>query len=448
MDELTGLKSARSETAEQAVIGAMLIDAGCVPDVLDRLRADEFYNQLHRAFFEAARTLLLAGKPVDAVTVLNELRERGYTQDDLPGYTAELMRNTPTAANVLEYAGIVHERAKLRGMQAAAYEVLNAANLDEASAALSKAAALLAENRHGRTISLQDAVQDFFARLNRQGERRTEFVDWGIEYLTDNLDTELGDFVVLGGYPSAGKTLLALQCARKMAERYRVGFFSLETGARRLTNRIMSAASGVALRDIKHNRLGAPEYRALSGAGEALWPLQLTIEESAGCDVSDIRARTLAGRYQVIFVDYLQLVDERGATRYETVTEISRKLHTMAGELGVLVVALAQLTRPEKSGRDGKPIPPGMSSIRESGQVEQDAEAILILYKQNPNERISPRVLKIAKNKEGEPVEPATLELHGATQTFVEAFPERPRSKPRDEKKKPGAALEQEELPL
>jgi replicative DNA helicase len=277
---------------------------------------------------------------------------------------------------------------------------------------------------------------------------RVKYLDWGIDYLTEVLDSELGDFVVIGGYPSAGKTLLSLQCARRIAEQHRVGYFSFETGSRKLTQRLLTAASGVPLRRMKHNDLANSDYTALSKGIETLYALPFSIVEAAGMTVSEIQAVTLAERFKVIFVDYLQLVNQSGSSRYEKVTEISQQLHRLAQEHGVLVVALAQLSRPEKASKDSKPTPPGMSSLRESGQIEQDADAIALLYPENPNDRKSLRVLKIAKNKEGEPVNPCKLELRGEVQLFEEQFTERPRPAYDSSKKKPGRDDGQESLPL
>lgn len=436
----------RGSYAEESVIGALLIDPeGAAPALFDALTPEDFRSAACRNVFSAARGLWLKQATVDPVTILHATGDpEGYA-----AWFAEAMRNTPTAANCLEYAEIVRDQTRLALIREHCATILfDGTSLQDAQKELEAAMTLLTQKRRKRRYSMAELVDDFFARLNRLDGRRAEFVDWGMECLTESLDTELGDFVVLGGYPSAGKTLLALQCAQAMAQKYRVGFVSLETGKKKLTNRIMAAASGTQLWSIKHNVLNRDQWRALSDAGEVLYNRTFWVEEAAGDSADEIRTRVIAGQYQIIFVDYLQLVNEMGSSRYETVTEISRKLHTMAQELGVLVVALAQLTRPEKSARDGKPVMPGMASIRESGQVEQDADAIVLLYKKDPTDKQSPRLLRIAKNKEGEVVEPYELLLHGATQTFAEVFPTRPASnKPRG--KKPDAHQDdQEELPL
>ena len=424
------------------MIGCLCIEPEKLPaKIFEALRPEDFGDAALRHLFEAGRALWLESAALDAVTLLHRAGE-GYEE-----LIREAMAATPTTANWREYAGIVRENAQLREIQSCALRMLHATTAEDARQSLAAAQGLLAENRRGRRVTLADAMTAFMARVMEE-HKKPEFVDWGIDYMTDTLDTELGDFVVIGGYPSAGKTLLALQLAHVIAKKYRVGFFSLETREKKLTNRLVSHVSGIPLRTIKHESYTAKDLRKLMTAAEQLYALPFTIEEAAGDTVEEIRAKTLAGRYQVIFLDYLQLVNEHGGSRYEIVTETSRKLHTLAQELGVLVVALAQLQRPDKGPKDGKPVPPGMSSLKESGQIEQDADAILLLYPENPNEKGSDRILKVGKNKEGEPIKPCTLAFHGAVQTFEELFPDRPRPKPRDQSKRPGRDSGQVELPL
>lgn len=436
-------KNERGRLPELSMIGCLCIEPEKLPArIFEALRPEDFGDAALRHLFEAGRALWLENAALDAVTLLHRAGE-GYES-----LIREAMAATPTTANWREYAEIVRDNAQLREIQSVALRMLEAGDAEQARSSLAEAQGLLAENRRGRHITLGDALIAFMARLEEMDKKKPEFLDWGLDYMTDTLDTELGDFVVIGGYPSAGKTLLALQLAAHIATKHRLGFFSLETRERKLTTRLMSHRSGVPLRSIKHGDLTGPDYRKLMNTAQQLYELPFTIEECAGDTVEEIRAKTLAGRYQVIFVDYLQLVNEKGGSRYEIVTETSRKLHTLAQELGVLVVALAQLQRPDKAPKDGKPVPPGMSSLKESGQIEQDADAILLLYPENPTVKGSDRILKVGKNKEGEAIKPCTLEFRGATQTFVERFPERPKPKPRDQSKRPGRDSGQVELPL
>ena len=427
--------------AEQSLIGCLAIEPALAGQIFRAVGAEDFSGGVWRTLFEAARAIWVEGGALDAVTMCDRAGGAAYKEP-----LAEAMRLTPTTANWESWAAIIKNERQLRELRELAGEILGCSRAEDAREVLRRMQGLLVDRQRSRTVPLQAAIMDLMDELDRLSGRKVEYLDWGLPFLTDYLDTEPGDFVVLGGYPSAGKTLLALQMAAVIARRKRVGFFSLETGTRKLTRRLLSHQSGVELQKLKHADLTESDWRKLSSAAESLYNLPFTVEECAGDDVDEIALKVMAGRYQVIFVDYLQLINERGSSRYEIVTEISRKLHTLAREHGVVICALAQLQRPDN--RDGKPVPPSMSSLRESGQIEQDADAVLLLYPENPNQRGSDRFLKIAKNKENDAVPPARLTFQGATQTFIEQFPERPRSQKTQTKRKDRDRMEQEELPL
>lgn len=260
---------------------------------------------------------------------------------------------------------------------------------------------------------------DFYSR--REG-KRPEYLHWGFAALDAALYAESGDFIVVGGYPSAGKTLLSLQFGLTLAEKYRVGFFSLETSPQKLVDRIMSHLSKVPLAKIKRWDLNEVDYTALADAATTLSTRQFDCIDAGGMTVRDIQAVALNKRYQVILVDYLQLVIDAGKGRYEQVTNISQGLHTLARVNGITVIALAQLRRPEKE--NGKPKPPTMADFRESGQIEQDADIAMLLWPSDPNDNRSARVLKVGKNKEGERLK-MDLDFDGAIQTLTPHVPTR-----------------------
>ena len=172
------------------------------------------------------------------------------------------------------------------------------------------------------------------------------------------------------------------------------------------------------LRKIKTNDLTETEMLALNRSAEELYSLPIEFYSAGGMTVNDIQARTLANRYQVVIIDYLQLIRSGGRDLREQVTAISKGLHTMCQAHGVCVIALSQLSRPEKD--KGKLVPPSMSSLRESGQIEQDADIVMLIYKEDPNDPRSRRYLKIAKNKEGE-LDRLLLDCDGGTQTLSQS---------------------------
>ena len=228
---------------------------------------------------------------------------------------------------------------------------------------------------------------DFLARL----DRKPDFLPWGLPKLDKAVLSERGDFVVIGGRPSAGKTALSLQFAWAQAEKWRVGYFSLETRPEKIYDRLATLASGVAFGRIRDRTLRREDYDRLAAAGEGFQRRHLDVIHAVGMTVGEIQSITASKRYDVIYIDYLQFVQGEGRDQdlYRRVTQISMDLHKMAGSMGVLVVALSQLSRPPKDGKQARA--PGLNSLRESGQIEQDADAVMLLYRQDEELPNSPR---------------------------------------------------------
>lgn len=399
---------------EFRVLGSLLAQPDWIGEAVTVLGPEDFPETDCGDIFAAMRSLFLDGK---AVTPMAVVLEAGDASRDV----VKAIRSQPLAAAERgEFAGLLDKlqaRNRLRRVTELAGALAISQNrepeyidhmVDEINAAMSR-------RKDFREVSMGEAAVEFITGL----DETPVYLPWGLRRLDEGLEVEAGDFVVIGGYASSGKTLLALQMARTLAESRRVGFFSLETGPRKLFGRLIAREAGVSLKRIKRRELREEDHAALTAAASALNRLDLKIIPASGMSVSDIQAVTLAKRYEVIFVDYLQLLDAPGRERYEKVTDISIGLHTMAQRHGVTVVALAQLSRPERTKtREGRPVPPNMSSLRESGQIEQDADVILLLYPADPDNNASGRVLKIAKNKEGERFT-IDLAFDGATQSLV-----------------------------
>lgn len=374
--------------AETAVLGSMLIAPEITGEVMLRLRAEDFLDAEHRHVFEAVRSLWQQCSPVDAVTVLHELG------DAYEPFLRQIMEVTPTAANWEAYAGILAEQARLARLKETAAQIINAASLEDASSAVETASAQLCAQRDARTVSFTDGLMDFY---NRQSYGKApNYIPWGFRQLDERLYAESGDFIILGGYPSAGKTLLATQFAWHMAKTRRVGFFSLETSPAKIFDRLISQVAGIDFARVKRHAMQSSDYTAAGKLAYNPDAVHLDVINASGFSVSDVQAIALAKRYDVIFIDYVQLLRAQGYTRVEQVTNISLALHTMAQRTGVAVVGLSQLSRPEKG--TAKSRTPQMSDLRESGQLEQDADAIMILKAAPDNTR----TLSIVKNKEGE----------------------------------------------
>lgn len=414
--------------SEVGVLGSLLLSSELVGEALTKLEDSDFSDNRARLVWQAIRRLFAAGKPIDAMTVRDELG--GSKGDGWSDYLLSCMDNTPTAVNVWEYVRRTRESARLRRLQALGLALVNSHSLDEALETMGKASAELVDRPGIQAVTMEQAMLKFFER----NHSRKEYLPWPFEKLQDKLYIDKGDMVVLGGYSSAGKTALALQLAWFWASRgKKVGFFSLETGDEKLHDRIITHVMRLDFSAVKRHELTEADNEALCLAHKRLTGPELEYIPASRTSVDDIQAFSLSRGYEIIFIDYLQLVQGRGNRLYEQVTDVSKRLHQMSQSTGITVVPLSQLSRAEKSG--GAQKAPTMSSLRESGQIEQDADLVMLLYKEEdtPNAR---RVLQIAKNKEGE-LGLVYLTFDGQHQTFQESVVDAPapRRKPEPELK-------------
>ena len=403
---------------QATVIGSMLIDERCIGATLAQLWPEDFLDQPYRRLFLAIRKLFGADKPVDPVTVLDVVKEDPSVQwYDLIKQCLEV---TPTAANVGEYVPILRSQARLNRIQALGERVQAAPDLDSAGAYIDQLNALRVERQGVRVTAMDQALSAF---LERQ-QQKVEYIRWGFEELDRGLHVGPGKFVILGGYASHGKTALALSMAWTMAEKYRVGFYSLETDDATLTDRLVSRFALLSMGKIKRRELGEEDFATVAELSERFIARKLEIVSAAGMTVEDIFASAQSRRYDIIFVDYIQIIRPAGGKgRTEQVTGISIDLHAKAQTTGITVVGLAQLSRPERDGKTQKA--PRMSDLRESGQLEQDADVVMMLYREVPDDPNSRRVLSIEKNKEGE-VGRLFLSFDGDTQTFRRDYNQTP----------------------
>ena len=373
--------------AETAVIGSILIDAECIGDVMLRVTAEHFIHAEYRRLFEAIVTLWRDRKPVDAVTVLDKVGQ------EYQGFIKTLMELTPTAANVLYYTELLKEQSQLYRIQELGEKIVSAASLEEARAAGEQIFTLLSDRQDLQITSWAQGLRDFW---ERQTKPAPAFMPWGLDPLDRRLQAEGGDYVLIGGFPSSGKTAFALQIAKAIAARgYRVGFFSLETKDRKLIDRAVSQESGIALQKIKRHGLDSEDWNRLTTRVAKSAKDPLYIISANGMSVADIQAVTMAQRYDVIFIDYVQLIRGQGYNRTEVVTNISIELHNLCQRTGVMAVGLCQLSRPEKGANPKRNA--RMSDLRESGQLEQDADIIMMLNAGDAEQRL----LQVVKNKDG-----------------------------------------------
>lgn len=377
--------------AQRALIGAALLEPKITGELVQAVREEDFNVPELRTLYSALRGLFLSGRPVDPVLLVAE------TSPGFEPMVREILRDTPTAANWRAYAKVLRESAALRAMQDIGAQLAGAVDAADARRILASAEPLMLDRPGIKTQQIGELLADFLRRMD--DKTPPNFLEWGIRQMDEKLTAEPGDFIVLGADSSVGKTALAVQLAWNMASRgRRVGFFSLETSARKLADRVVAQRARVELAKIKHKIMSVQDYRGVADVGRASNRICFDVTEAAGFGVADLRAVTLANRYDVIFIDYVQLLKAEGRERWEIVTRISMELHTMAQQLGVAVVALSQVTPPDKRS-GGKA--PSKDDLRESRQLKQDADIILLMSLEEPEDNSSARWLAIAKNKDG-----------------------------------------------
>lgn len=405
--------------AQQGVIGSLLLDAPAVAGVVMHRTQPEDYTGVCRTIYDAARRLFLENRPIDPVTVRDQIGAE-YSET-----LRQLMEITPTAANVEAYIDLLLEQGKLSRLRGLFTGLEKTVTMEDAQKLLSKANRIMGGRPGVRIMTMEQGYLDFHERQKNPAN----LIRWGLDRVDETLKVEYGDFIVLGGYPSAGKTALSIQLAWQQSKNRRVGYFSLETKPEKIIDRTVSAVCGVDFGRIKEHTMTEDDWEACAVRSPAFVGRNMEIIQAGGLSVVDIQALSLARRYDIIYIDYLQLIapEDRRRSDVEQVTQISKDLHTMTQTTGITVCALSQLSRPQTSGEQEKA--PGLHSLRQSGQIEQDADGVMLLYKEEPNNPKSRRCLKIAKNKEGEAGGIAYLVFDGEHQRFKASVVDAPKKR-------------------
>lgn len=396
--------------AQRSLIGALLLDPDRVAgEIFQRARSADFGEPSLRHVFEAARGLWNENRPIDPVTLL------ARCGDDYNRTLADAMRMTPTAANVPAWLEICRDAAQLSAMQAAALGIINAKSAAEASEAYDQIGTLMGDLEDVEDVSVTELIGGYLDRM--RDTTPPDYLRWGIPQLDDVLNAAPGQFGVIAADSSVGKTALALQFAWHIAGTgRRVGFFSLETPMENLQDRLMAEkqVAGIPLPSTKRKDLSEDDFSRAGAAGLRSDGLSLRIIRKAD-SLDRIRAVTLRRRLQVIFIDYVQLIDAPGRERWDVVTNVSLGLHRMAQQLGVTVIGLSQITPAAK----GSKAAPTKDDLRESRQLKQDADFILILSPSADEEDpANTRILDIAKNKDG-PCKSLKLSFEPQFMTFT-----------------------------
>lgn len=409
MTETMTRKSEAWLEAQIAVLGSVIRDPGAwAAQVVARTRPEDFCDA-YRPVYDVIRAKFTAGEPIDQLTV------RAGMDAEYSELVRQMVDVTPTAANCGEWLEQMLEAGRLIKLAEIGEALQTATDAEDAARLLDEANRLSVRREKAQVVTLSEALSGFYSR---QQAEPVKYLTWGMNALDSRLYVEQGDMVILGGYPSDGKTALALAMAYTQGVEHRVGFYSLETKTSKLFDRLVPTLTSVDFGRVKRQGLTDGDWETLAGKSKQIQQNRLELVQAAGMSVADIKALAQSRRQEIIYIDYLQLIKPADPRRpaFEQVTQISMDLHSLAQSTGITVVALSQLSRPEKEG--SKPKAPGMSALRQSGQIEQDADVIMLLYREDPTARQSKRLLKVAKNKEGEAGGILRLDFDGATQTF------------------------------
>ena len=423
MDELLLRQMPHSTEAEQAVLGSMLIDAACVKDVMDQLQPDDFYLRQNREIFETIYTMFVYSRPIDGLTVAGELEKAGLANDGTRAYLAQLMEVTPTSANVLEYVRLVREKALLRSVAAAAAEIT--AMVQEGTGApgdvLEAAEQKIYAIRRGRSAQSMATIQvvlqevmEHLAELSAQGGKTLPGLSTGFSAVDGKINgLNKSDLLLLAARPGMGKTSFALNLARNVAiQQHRtVAVFNLEMSREQMGNRLLSSEARVSSKKLRVGNLTPDEWGRIAFASSVLCKASIFLDDTASVTVPEMKARLRRLRgVDFVVVDYLQLMKSprRIDNRVQEVTEITRGLKIMAKELNIPILVCAQLARSTEKQANHRP---ALADLRESGSIEQDADQVLFLYRDEyyRNEKEDPSSVEmgtseviVAKNRHGE----------------------------------------------
>lgn len=419
------LQMPHSVEAEQAVLGSMLIDERCVPQVIERLRPEDFYMRQNRELYQVLFAMSNHFETIDPVLVLERMKQAGvYDENTSVPYLRQLMEITPTAANVMEYVNIVADKALLRRVGEAAGELSEMARTEGGTAAqvLEAAEQRIYAIRQGRSargmVHISTVMSDVWDRIKERQADGSEFP--GISTGLVDLDRRISglnnsDLIILAARPGVGKSSLAMNIGVEAGKHSgkNVAVFSLEMSREQLGMRLISTECLIDSKKLLTGRLTSEEeWGRVAMAVAALSQAKVYIDDDSSLSVADINAKCRRIEHLgLVIIDYLQLMTSAGGqsrnsdNRQQVVSDMSRSLKLMAKELNVPVICLSQLSRANES-RAAAQRRPMLSDLRESGAIEQDADIVMFLYRESyyEDDTENPNVAEciVAKNRHGE----------------------------------------------
>lgn len=386
-----------SMEAEQSVVGSMIMDKEAITIASEMLTTDDFYGKQYGILFEAMTELNNEGQPVDLVTLQNKLKEKGVP-DEISSleFVRDLVNAVPTSANIRHYARIVSEKSTLRKLIKINEEITNecyagAESLDVILEDTEKKVFNVVQHRNSEDfIPIRQIVSNAMDRIEKASHQKgyvtgveTGFID--LDYMTSGMQPS--DLVLLAARPSMGKTAFVLNLTEHMAikKNYHVAIFSLEMSKEQLVNRFFSMESRVESNHIRTGQLNDNEWDSLIESAGVIGKSNLMIDDTPAITISELRSKCRKYKMEhgldVIIIDYLQLMTGSGRStdsRQQEISDISRSLKSLARELQVPVIALSQLSRAVEQRPDHRPM---LSDLRESGAIEQDADVVMFIYR-------------------------------------------------------------------
>ena len=411
-----------SPQAEQAVLGSMLIDADCVKDVMDQLQTQDFYLRTNRDIFETIYQMFVYSKPIDGVTVAGEMEKNGKSNEQTRSYLVQLMEVTPTSANVMEYVRIVQEKSLMRQVAFAAGRITAMVQQGTGSAGdmLEAAEQRIYAIRRGRSAQgmvpvsmVLGDVMSQLAELSARGGKSVPGLSTGLSAVDAKINgMNKSDLLLLAARPGMGKTSMALNVALSAARESgkTVAIFSLEMSKEQLVTRLIASEGLVENQRLITGNLRESDWQRIAEAASALSCMDIRIDDNPLLTVADMNAKCRRlENLGLVVIDYLQLMTSAGGKGYsgenrqQAVSDISRMLKIMAKELQVPVLCLSQLSRANEKREDKRPM---LSDLRESGAIEQDADIVMFLYRDDyynaDTEKRNVAECIVAKNRHGE----------------------------------------------
>ena len=421
-DALLTNQMPHSPQAEQAVLGSMLIDADCVKDVMDQLQTQDFYLRTNRDIFETIYQMFVYSKPIDGVTVAGEMEKNGKSNEQTRSYLVQLMEVTPTSANVMEYVRIVQEKSLMRQVAFAAGRITAMVQQGTGSAGdmLEAAEQRIYAIRRGRSAQgmvpvsmVLGDVMSQLAELSARGGKSVPGLSTGLSAVDAKINgLNKSDLLLLAARPGMGKTSMALNVALSAARESgkTVAIFSLEMSKEQLVTRLIASEGLVENQRLITGNLRESDWQRIAEAASALSCMDIRIDDNPLLTVADMNAKCRRlENLGLVVIDYLQLMTSAGGKGYsgenrqQAVSDISRMLKIMAKELQVPVLCLSQLSRANEKREDKRPM---LSDLRESGAIEQDADIVMFLYRDDyynaDTEKRNVAECIVAKNRHGE----------------------------------------------